>query len=129
MFSYKNTLRFACYKNMATCRSLVNARGASYCLEFSDAEIDTEGVIQQPQQHVLSTTFRANQHPCAARVILFRDAGFFLNKNTLRFTRYKNIYKSGIILLRQFTSKFDVNYCQCKNIFGADATFHLGIAR
>ena len=63
------------------CRSLVNARGASYSLEFSEAEIDTEDIIQQPQQHVLSTTFRSPTSR-AARVILFRDAGFFLNKNT-----------------------------------------------
>jgi hypothetical protein len=49
--------------------------------QFSDAEIDTEDISQQPQQHVLSTTFRSPTSR-AARVILFRDARFFLNKNT-----------------------------------------------
>ena len=42
------------------CRSLVNARGASYSLVFRD----TEDVIQQPQQHLLSTTYCALRRGC-----------------------------------------------------------------
>ena len=44
------------------CRSLVNARGASYCLVFRD----TEGVIQQLQQLLLSTTCCAQNNTLRA---------------------------------------------------------------
>ena len=47
---------------------LYRNRGCAYCLGFRDAEIDTEDINQQPQQHVLSTTFRSPTSRAARKI-------------------------------------------------------------